>query len=106
MKENLSKFQGILFRRNKQVTDFKVSVDGYDIGASISMTSLGICIDDTLTFDSHISDLCLKASRQISALRGLTVYCIIPAEMRSTVVLYLHTLIIAHLCGFSQAGLV
>ena len=36
------------------------------------MTSLRICIDDTLTFDSHISDLCLKVSRQISALQRLT----------------------------------
>ena len=36
------------------------------------MISLGICSDDTLTFDSHINDICLKASRQISALQRLT----------------------------------
>ena len=35
------------------------------------MTSLGICIDDTLTFDSHISDICSNASRQISVLQRL-----------------------------------
>ena len=35
------------------------------------MTSLGICIDGTLTFDSHISDICIKASRKISALQRL-----------------------------------
>ena len=72
MEANPSKFQGILFKGNKQVSDFKVSVDGHDIGFSNSMTSLGICIDDTLTFDSHISDICIKASRQISALQQLT----------------------------------
>ena len=72
MEANPSKFQGISFKGNKQVSDFKVSVDGHDMKFSNSMTSLGICIDDTLTFDSHISDLCLKASRQISALQRLT----------------------------------
>ena len=104
MEANPSKLQGILFKGNKQVSDFKVSVDGHNIEFSNSMTSLGICIDDTLTFDSHISDICIKASRQISALQRPRVYWIIPAEKQYTVVLYLHTLIIAHLCGFSQPG--
>ena len=36
------------------------------------MTALGICIDDNLTFDIHIDNICLKASRQISALQRLT----------------------------------
>ena len=72
MEANPGKFQGILFKGNKQVSDFKVSVDGHGIEFSNSMTSLGICIDDTFTFDLPISDICLKASRQISALQRLT----------------------------------
>ena len=72
MEANPSKFQGILLKGNKQANDFKLSVNGHDIEFSKSMTSLGICIDDTLTFDSHINDICLKASRQISALQRLT----------------------------------
>ena len=72
MEANPSKSQGILFKGNKQADDFKLSVNGHDIELSKSMTSLGICIDDTLTFDSHINDICLKASRQISALQRLT----------------------------------
>ena len=36
------------------------------------MTSLGICIDENLNFYLHIKDICLKASRQISALQRLT----------------------------------
>ena len=71
MEANPSKFQGILFKGNKQADDFKLSVNGHDIEFSKSMTSLGICIDDTLTFDSHINDICLKASRQISDLQRL-----------------------------------
>ena len=60
MEANPRKFQGILFKGNKQVSDFMVSVDGHDIEFF------------NLTFDSHISDICIKASRQISALQRLT----------------------------------
>ena len=72
MEANPSKFQGILFKGNKQANDFKVSVGGQNIEFSKSMTSLGICIDETLNFDFHISNICQKASRQISALQRLT----------------------------------
>ena len=75
MEANPSKLQGILLKGNKQAGDFKLSVKRHDIEFSKSMTSLVICIDDTLIFDSHLShlnDVCLKASRQISGLQLLT----------------------------------
>ena len=72
MEANPSKFQGILFKGNKQANNFKVSVGGQNIEFSKSMTSLGICIDENLNFDFHISNICQKASRQISALQRLT----------------------------------
>ena len=66
MEDNPSKFKGILFKGNKQAPDFNVSVDGNDIEFCQSMSALGICIDENLSFDIHI-DTCLKASHQISA---------------------------------------
>ena len=72
MEANPSKFQGILFKGNKQASDFKISVGGHNIEFSKSMTTLGICIDKNLNFDLHIKDICLKASRQISALQRMT----------------------------------
>ena len=39
---------------------------------SKSIIFLGICIDKNLNFDFHIKDICLKASRQFSALQRLT----------------------------------
>ena len=72
MEANPSKFEGILFEGNKQADDFKLSVNGHDLEFSKSMTSLEICIDDTLIFDSYMNDICLKVSRQISALQLLT----------------------------------
>ena len=83
MEANPSKFQGILFKGNKQADDCKLSVNGQDIEFSNSMTSLGICIDDTLTFDSHINDICLKASHQISALQRLTGLLDYPSRRRA-----------------------
>ena len=72
MEANPAKFQGILFKGKKHVSDFKVSIDELDIPFSKSITALGVCIDENLTFDSHIDTICLKASRQISALQRLT----------------------------------
>ena len=62
MEANPSKLQGIAFQDNKQVSDFKVSIHGHDIEYSKLITSLGICIDNTLIFDVHINDMCLNAS--------------------------------------------
>ena len=44
LEANPSKFQRILFKGNKQASDFKVSVSGRNIEFSKSITSLGICI--------------------------------------------------------------
>ena len=70
------------------------------------MTALGICIDENLTFDIHIDNICLKASRQISALQRLTGLLDFPSRKAFTTALYRHILIIVHLCGFSQVRLV
>ena len=49
-----------------------MSIRGQDIEFSNSITALGSCIDENLTFDEHVNNICLKASRQISALQRLT----------------------------------
>ena len=72
MQANPAKFEGILLKGNKYASDFKVSIRGQDIDFSESITALGICIDENLTFDIHVNNICLKASRQISALQRLT----------------------------------
>ena len=72
MQANPAKFQGVLFKGNKDGSDFKVSIRGQDIDFSYSITALGICIDENLTFDNHVNNICLKSSRQIGALQRLT----------------------------------
>ena len=72
MEANPTKFQGLLLKGNKQASEFSVSVQGQEIEFSKSITALGICIDENITFDEHVNDICTKASRQISALQRLT----------------------------------
>ena len=72
MEANPAKFQGLLLKGNKQASDFRVTIQGQQIEFSKSITTLGICIDENLTFDEHVNNICLKASRQISALQRLT----------------------------------
>ena len=72
MEANPYKFQGILSKGNKHATDFNVSVGGKDREFCKSMSALGICIDENLIFDIHVESICLKASRQMSALQRLT----------------------------------
>ena len=62
MQANPAKFPGILLKGNKERSDFKVSIRGQDIDFSKSITALGICIDENLTFDNHVNNICLKAS--------------------------------------------
>ena len=57
---------------NKQASDFRVIIQCQQIEFSKSITTLGICIGENLTFDEHVNNICLKASRQISALQRLT----------------------------------
>ena len=72
MEANPAKFQGLLLKGNKQASDFRVIIQGQQIEFSKSITTLGICIDENLTFDEHVNNICLKASRQISAPQRLT----------------------------------
>ena len=72
MEANPAKFQGLLLKGNKQASDFRLIIQGQQIEFSKSITTLGICIDENLTFDEHVNNICLKASRQISALQRLT----------------------------------
>ena len=72
MQANPAKFQGVLLKGDKYAFDFKVSIRGQDMDFSESNTVLRICIDENLTFDLHVNNICLKASRQIGALQRLT----------------------------------
>ena len=51
-----------------------MNVDGFKIDKSDTEKLLGVKFDKKLTFDDHISDICKKAGRKISALARVTRY--------------------------------
>ena len=80
MEANPTKFQGLLLKGNKQASDFRVCIRGQENEFSKLITALGICIDENITFDEHVNTICLKASRQISALQRLTGFIDMPGR--------------------------
>ena len=80
MKANPSKFQAIVFkcRKNEEVLDLNI---GDELIKPVSLVKLlGVRIDDNLSFNEHVSKLCVKAARQTNALRRIVKY--IPNECR------------------------
>ena len=73
MKANPSKFQAILFkcRKNEEVFDLNI---GDELIKPVSLVKLlGVLIDDKLSFNEHVSKLCIKAARQTNALSQMNV---------------------------------
>ena len=60
-------------RKNKNVNaeDVNIIVDNDTINITASMNVLGINIDDKLNFNSHVSNMCNKAGRQLNVLQRL-----------------------------------
>ena len=70
LKSNADKCH-LLVSTNDRVS---VNVDGFKIDKSDTEKLLGVKFDKKLTFDDHISDICKKAGRKISALARVTPY--------------------------------
>ena len=56
---------------NIKDAELNVTVDNVSMPSSDAMKVLGIDIDDRLTFDGHVSNMCNKAGRQLNALQRL-----------------------------------
>ena len=50
------------------------SLQDNTVRSDTSITVLGVVLDDKLKFDEHVSVLCLKASKQINALKRISKY--------------------------------
>ena len=74
MKANPSKFQAILFKCHKNEEVFDLNI-GDDLIKPVSHVKLlGVLIDDNLSFNEHVSKLCVKAAWQTNALRRIVKY--------------------------------
>ena len=71
MKVNPSKFQTISFGKRgiRDITNF--TFENTTIHCENSVVLLGIEIDHSLTFNTHIANICKKSARQLAVLKRL-----------------------------------
>ena len=68
------KFQAKLLEKRNENKQSCLNINNQTIKTTYCVNLLGISIDSKLNFDSHISDLCKKASMQLNALNRLKAY--------------------------------
>ena len=72
---NPDKFQLMLLQKStKKVIQEKLQIDNNETESENSLTSLSITIDNRLSFDNHISQLCNKTPMQLNAIFRLKKY--------------------------------
>ena len=71
MKANPDKFQAIAIGKKAKNGDIKFNLDGNEILCEIEVKLLGVTIDCQLKFNTHISEICRKASRQLNVLKRI-----------------------------------
>ena len=73
LKANPGKFQFMVLG-NKDERSFNIHINNVQIKNSNKVTLLGIIIDKNLTFKTHISELCRRASYKLHSLRRIRKY--------------------------------
>ena len=68
MLANPSKFQFIVLNKSKGHINTSIQINDITLDSKDYVELLGIRIDDKLTFDSHISDLCRKSGGQLNSI--------------------------------------
>ena len=67
---NPDKFQAIVVKKNcRMKNSYALNINNQTINSENCVKLLGIEIDNTLSFNKHISTLCEKASNQLNAIR-------------------------------------
>ena len=70
-KANPNKFQAICVGKKAYDNIKSFQIDNANIKCEDNVTLLGVSIDFLLNFDSHVSDICKKASKQLAVLKRL-----------------------------------
>jgi hypothetical protein len=74
MKANPDKFQGLPIGKKTRDKHLTLNINSSTIECNDHATLLGVTIDYQLNFDSYLSDLCKKASRQLNVLKRIGKY--------------------------------
>ena len=74
MKVNPDKFQAIAIGKNTQSKNISFNLNGNIIKTEDEVKLLGVTVDYELKFNSHITNICRKASRQLNVLKRMGKY--------------------------------
>lgn len=74
MKANPDKFQAIAIGKKTKIHNLTFDLNGIRISCEENVKLLGVTIDFELNFDTHITELCKKASRQLNILKRIGKY--------------------------------
>ena len=78
------KFKAIIITKDRQQTEnYELNFKGKSISSSAKIDLLDITIDNKLSFEFHISEICRKAGGQLNALKRLGSY--LPLHVRKVV---------------------
>ena len=63
MKVNPEKFLTLVVKKANEVNDIDLNISGQTIKPTSCVKLLGLFIDDRLTIDKHVSELCMHVAR-------------------------------------------
>ena len=69
MKANPDKFQAIAIGKKTKIENISFNLNGNIIKCEDEVKLLGVTIDFELSFNTHIANICKKASRQLNILK-------------------------------------
>ena len=72
LQANPQKFQTMFLSTHPTQSSIDIPINGINIPTQDKVTLLGVTIDSKLKFNTHISKICSKASKQINVLRRMT----------------------------------
>ena len=71
LKGNLSKYQAMTLKGKSTASDFPLHFQGNTIESSDCLKLLGVTIDDQLNFNTHINEMCKRASHRVGVMMRL-----------------------------------
>ena len=72
---NPSKFHAIIIRKGRKDTEsIEININGKVLKTESEALLLGITLDNRLTFDIHIGNICKKAANKLNDLKRLVYY--------------------------------
>lgn len=71
LKGNLSKYQTMTLKHNRTENNTPLHFQGNTIKSSDCLKLLGVTIDEQLNFNTHINEICRKASQRVGVMLKL-----------------------------------